>query len=159
MNLELEVRGMTGLAFFPTRNIEPEPFSIMNNIGAAVKYKFNDNHSAGLVIGNESLQMYTYSLQGEEYKFNHEPNLFWAGASYRYTGDEFYGSFSPYGEVIAAGSKYGPVGKVALGISYNPENIFSMSLGLEGTSLIYTFIGDTKHTEKLSVVYNIGFHF
>ncbi|MFC2129812.1 hypothetical protein ACFLSQ_00100 [Bacteroidota bacterium] len=159
MNIKVEVRGMTGLAFFPNRTIEPEPFSIMNNIGIGLKYKFNDNHSAGLVLGRESLQMYSYNPTGGEFKFNHEPNLFWAGASYRFTGDEIYGSFRPYGEVVAAGTKYGPLGKASLGISYNPENIFSMSVGLEGTTLMYWFQKATKHTEKLSVVYNIGIHF
>lgn len=159
LNFVIEVRGMTGLAFFPNRIIEPEPFSVMNNVGAAVKYKFNAHHSAGLMVGNESLQMYSYSKTGDNYNFNHEPNLFWAGASYRYTGGELYGSFRPYGEVIAAGSKFGPIGKATLGISYNPENIFSMSIGLEGTGLAYKFLGETKFTEKLSVVYNIGLHF
>ncbi|MFH1049776.1 MAG: hypothetical protein V1779_02470 [bacterium] len=159
MNLELEVRGMTGLAFLPSRTIEPEPFSIMNNIGAAIKYKFNKNHSAGIVAGKESLQMYSFKQTGDNYNFRHEPSLAWVGACYRYTGDEFYGMVSPYCEVTSAYSKFGPIGKAAIGIAYNPENIISMSLGLEGTALAYKFLGDLKSTEKISLVYNIGIHF
>ena len=159
MNLELEIRGMTGLAFLPGRTIEPEPFSIMNNIGAAVKYKFNEKHSAGFIIGRESLQMYSFKQSGENYNYQHEPNLAWLGACYRYTGDEIYGTVSPYCELTGAYSKFGPVGKTAFGIVYNPENIISMSLGIEGTALMYKFLGDVKTTEKVSLVYNIGLHF
>lgn len=159
MNLEFEVRGMTGLAFLPSRTIEPEPFSIMNNIGVAVKYKFSENHSAGIIVGKESLQMYSFKQSGENYNYNYEPSLIWAGACYRYTGNEIYGTVSPYCELTGAYSKFGPVGKTALGIAYNPENIISMSLGIEGTFLMYKFLGDLKTTEKVSLVYNIGLHF
>jgi len=159
MNLEIEVRGMTGLAFLPSRTIQPEPFSIMNNMGIGIKYKFNQTHSAGIVAGKESLQMYSFNKIGESYQYNHEPNLSWIGACYRWTGDEFYGTLNPYTEFTGAYSQFGPVGKATFGIAYNPENIISMSLGIEGTMLTYKFLGDLKTTEKISVVYSIGLHF
>lgn len=159
MNLALEVKGNANLAFLPGRDIAPEKFNIANNIAMGLLYEFTDNHSAGLYLGRESLQMYTYSQIGDEYIFNLEPSLFWAGACYKYTGGEIYGSIHPFGELILAGSKFGPVGKTSLGLTYNPENFISMSLGLEGSSLMYKFLGEYKTTEKVSLIYNIGIHF
>jgi hypothetical protein len=159
LNLSLEVKGNTNLAFLPGRDIAPEKFNIANNIAVGLLYELTDNHSAGLYLGRESLQMYTYSQVGDEYIFNLEPNLFWAGACYKYTGGEIYGSIHPFGELILAGSKFGPVGKTSLGLTYNPENFISMSLGLEGSSLMYKFLGEYKTTEKVSLIYNVGIHF
>ncbi|ROL57572.1 hypothetical protein D9V86_12165 [Bacteroidetes/Chlorobi group bacterium ChocPot_Mid] len=159
MNLEVEIKGMTGLAFLPSRTIQPEPWAIMNNIGVGIKYKFNENNRVGIVVGKESLQMYSLNKSGESLNYQYEPNLVWAGACYRYTGNEIYGAVSPYCELTGAYSKFGPVGKTAIGLEYNPENIISMSLGVEGTALAYKFLGDIKTTEKISLVYNIGIHF
>ena len=159
LNLSLELKGMTGLAFFPQRAIQPESFSLTNNLAIGLMYKFDKHSSAGISLGRESLQMYSFDNIGGEYQFNLEPNLTWVGANYRYTGNEIYGSIYPYGELIAAGTKFGPMGKAIIGLNYNPENFFSMSLGLEGSSLMYRFMNKTKSTEKVSIVYNFGFHF
>ena len=98
-------------------------------------------------------------MWAENFNLTSEPNLTWIGANYRYTGNEIYGSIYPYVELIAAGTKFGPMGKAIIGINYNPENFFSMSLGLEGSSLMYRFMNKTKTTEKVSIIYNFGFHF
>lgn len=159
LNLSIELKGITGLAFFPQRTIQPEAFSLTNNIAIGLMYQFDKHNSAGISLGKESLQMYSFNQIGNEYNFNLEPNLTWAGANYRYTGNEIYGSIYPFGELIAAGTKFGPMGKAIIGINYNPENFLSMSLGLEGTSLMYRFMNKIKTTEKISLVYNFGFHF
>jgi len=159
LNLTLEVKGNTNLAFLPGRDIAPEKFNIANNIALGLLYEFTDNHSAGLYVGRESLQMYTYSQVGDDYIFNLEPSLFWAGACYKYTGGELYGSLHPFGEILLAGSKFGPIAKSSIGLTYNPENFISMSLGVEGSSLMYKFLGEYKTTEKVSLIYNIGLHF
>ncbi len=154
----LETRGIAGLALSPSREIMSQPFSF-NNLAFGARYKIDENHSFGVIGGKESLQMYSVERELGEYKFNLEPNLAWVGASYRYTFDELAFSVYPYAEVVAAGTKFGPMGKASAGVTYNPENFFSMSAGLEGSALFYNFIDKTKTTEKLSFVYSFGFHF
>ena len=161
VNMVLEIRGISGLGYYPYRSIDPEPQTGVNNLSLAISYEPSRNHSLGLAIGKESLQMYTVKESGSEITFEKEPRLIWGGVCYKYKMDgveSLYG-ISPYVGGTLGWAAYGAIVKGDIGLYYYPSGIFSFALGLEGSSLAYQTRSTIKTTQKLGFVYNMGIHF
>jgi hypothetical protein len=124
-------------------------------------YKVNDNHFLGAGIGKEQLQMYKVSENGDILEFELVPSMYWYGLNYRYAMDgiHYLGNLRPFAGAILAGTRFGPMGKGMIGFMYNPENLFTFSIGLEGTTLVYELRNETKATYKLGMVFNFGLNF
>jgi hypothetical protein len=157
----LEIHGISGLGYFPYRSIDPEPLVGLNNLSMAFMYELSKNHSLGLALGKESLQMYTVKESGSAISFEKEPRLLWGGVSYKYTMDKIealYG-LSPYFGGILGWTSYGALTKADIGISYYPAGIFSFAIGIQGSALAYQTRSTIKTTQKIGIVYNLGIHF
>lgn len=160
LNLTLEMGGISALNYYPSRTIDGASTGI-NNMNFTVRYNFNENHALGLTGGKESLQMYEITKNKNKYKFNKESDILWAGIDYKYTMDEIAGLYNlqPYGEASFGGTKYGPVSKAAVGLTYNLFNSLNLSLGFEWTSLVYTEVNAIKATHKTGIVYKLSYNF
>ncbi len=155
----IEVRGISGLVYLPDRTIIPQESKIGNNISLSIMKKIDEKHSIGVIAGQEALQLYAVIHQNGEYNFELQPNLFWLGGVYRYSGREFFGTLRPFTELMLGGSKYGAIGKFTAGLLYNPQDFISMTLGVETTALMYKYSGSYNFTEKFSIIYGLGIHF
>jgi len=160
LNISIEMGGVSALNYYPNRSIDGTSAGF-NNMNFSVKYNFNDNHSLGLSGGKESLQMYEIAINKKKYIFNKESNLLWAGINYKYSLDKIESLYNiqPYSETTFGGSKYGPVAKQALGLSYNVLPNFNFSLGFEWTSLVYSELSTIKATHKSGIVYKLSYNF
>lgn len=157
----LEFKGLTGLGYFPWRQIDPEPQKVLNNFALGLSYNIDPDNSLMIFAGKESFQMFDVNENESGLIFTKEPILFWAGLNYRHTFSDLklIGIISPYAEGLLGGSKYGPIAKLGLGLSYNPENFISFNIGIEGTGQIYMLRKQLKMSEKLGLTYNVVFHF
>ena len=97
---------------------------------------------------------------GQLIRYEQFPNMFWAGITGRYTGNDF-GSIplAPYGQVFLGGSEYGPLGRASAGLQYSPVGPLVFLLGLEGSAMMYSFQGTTYISPKLGFTYGVGFRF
>ena len=158
LNLSFRINGITGLAYYPSRDIEHSG-EALNNFSINVSYHFGDNHSFGLNVGKEALQLYDVKQDGKKFTFERQPNILWAGASYRYSFGELFDlvPISPYTELSIGGTKYGPIGKFSLGMNYNLSNSIEVGFGYEFTSLAYTEFSTYKITNKSGLIYNLTY--
>ncbi len=155
----MELRGISALGFFPNREMQSTDKMVFNNLVLALKYKLGGGHSLGLIGGRESFQMYRVDVIDGEYLFSPEPVLEWLGGVYRFTYDGLFDQFAPFGEVVAAGSRSGLIGRAALGVTYNPTGMLSFSAGVEGTTLMYKLQNELKTTGKAGMFYGMSIHF
>ncbi|MBI5323868.1 MAG: hypothetical protein HZB41_01060 [Ignavibacteriae bacterium] len=161
IGLLVEVKGINNLGFFDNRKID-ESKLFLKNLSMNILYKFSDKFYLGASAGNDNLQVYEVSEDSSGIYFKAEPNLFWAGVSLKtlYDNIEFLGNLQPYVDLTAALSKWGPVLKGAVGMYYNPENTYTMGLGLECTGIyLWNTPGSTIGTGKYSLVYSFGYNF
>lgn len=158
LNLSFRINGISGLAYYPSRDIENSGEAI-NNFALNVSYHFDDHQSLGLNVGREALQLYDVKQEGKIFKFERQPNILWAGINYRYSFGELFElvPISPYSELTIGGTKYGPIGKLSVGMNYNISNSIQFGFGYEFTSLVYTEFSTYKITNKSGLIYNISY--
>jgi hypothetical protein len=155
----LQVRGF---ALSPTVDSKaPQQTNWYDNLGLAVMYQINANHSAGIDLGSESFPMvFEGDRNGQVIRYDQYPSSIWAGATYRVTGNTFGSSpVSPFGQVTIGGSKFGPIGRVASGIQYSPSGPVSLMLGVEAASLAYTFQNQWYLSPKFGLTYGMAVRF
>lgn len=158
LNLSFRINGISGLAYYPSRDIENSGEAI-NNFSLNVSYHFDEHQSLGLNVGREALQLYDVKQEGKIFKFEKQPNILWAGINYRYSFGELFElvPISPYSELTIGGTKYGPIGKLSVGMNYNISNSIQFGLGYEFTSLVYTEFSTYKITNKSGLIYNLSY--
>ncbi|MCL4419453.1 MAG: hypothetical protein M1419_04980 [Bacteroidetes bacterium] len=164
LNMLVEVKGINNLAYSDERIMDYSKV-LLKNFGVIIFFRLSDHWLIGGGIGNEQMQI--YEVVRDEFSnvsFLSEPNLNWYSASVRYITDklEFLGNLQPYLDgSIGVSTKWGPVFKGGLGLYYNPENMFSIGLGLEGTGLLLVKPLDKNKnfTGKLALVYSFGYNF
>lgn len=132
------------------------PASSLNNISLSFSSYLTPNHLLGAQIGQESFPI--YSTAGE---FERNVSVFWVGALYRYEMDGIsaLGNIQPFVQAVAAGSRSGPLGKATAGIMWQPDSRVVLSLGVEGTALIYQYQSASYGTQKLGLNYGISIKF
>ena len=160
LNLSIELRGINALNYFPSRTID-ETSAGLNNLSLSVFYHFDDNHSMGLSAGKENLQMYEIIPGKKRYTFDKESDIVFAGISYKYNLGEVNSLFgvNPYTDILIGGTKYGPLSKAGIGLSYNVYSNLNFSLGFEWTSLMYSELNTYKVTHKSGLVYKLSYNF
>jgi hypothetical protein len=132
------------------------PSSSLNNMSVSVCSYLALNHLLGAQIGQESFPI--YSATGD---FEKNASVFWVGALYRYEMDAIseLGNIQPFIQAVAAGTRSGPLGKATAGILWQPDSRVVLSLGLEGTALVYQYQSASYGTQKLGLNYGVSVKF
>lgn len=155
----LQIRGMV---LNPTQQTAADQQSLWyDNLGIAMQYRMNEHHSMYVEAANESYPMiFEGSRNGQQIRYEQYPTMFWAGIGYRYTHDQLGNSgVAPYGQVALAGSKYGPIGRLGTGIQYTPLGSISFLLGVETSSLAYSFQNQWFLSPKVGLTYGMVLRF
>lgn len=157
-NFSLAVNGLFNTNYFPNREIlqSNDP---LQNLNLSLNYHYSDNHTFGLELGAEDLQVYEITQIGAKFKFDLKPTLYWLGLSYRFTFDELIDALPlrAYSQVSLGGSKYGPVTKLGAGLSYELNSKLAISIGYDWTSLMYTHMSSYRFTHKTGLKYSISY--
>lgn len=157
-NFSLAVNGLFNTNYFPNREIlqSNDP---LQNLNLSLNYHYSDNHTFGLELGAEDLQVYEITQIGAKFKFDLKPTLYWLGLSYRFTFDELIDALPlrAYSQVSIGGSKYGPVTKLGAGLSYELNSKLALSIGYDWTSLMYTHMATYRFTHKTGLKYSISY--
>ncbi len=157
--VSLQVRGFSLNALQSTQ--APEQSDWYSNLGLSFLYRFSNNHSAGIELGNESFPMiFQGDRNGQVIQYEQFPTAFWVGATYRFTGNSFSAfPAAPYAQATLAGSQFGPIGRVAGGIQYTPLGPVSFLLGVEAASLAYSFQNQWYFSPKVGLTYGMAVRF
>ena len=161
LNVLVEVKGINNLAYMHQSNMS-ESKVFLNNAALNVFRKLNDNNYIGFSGGNEILRMYEVVEDSNGINFLNQPNMAWGGIIYRGLSDkiEILGNLQLIFDCAVGFSKLGYLVKPVAGLYYNPENSFTLGLGIEGTGLLfYNTRSDTKGTGKIALVYSFGYNF
>ena len=131
------------------------------NIGLAFLYRFNQTHSAGIEMGNETFPMvFDGNRNGQLIRYDQNPATMWWGATYRYSGPQWSESgFAPYGQVTLAGSQLGPVGRTSAGVTYSPAGNLTFVLGAEAATLAYSVQNQWYLSPKFGLTYGLAIRF
>ena len=152
------LRGNTALRVFPNRDITSSQNNPFSNLSGGLLYEFAPNMSAGIEVGQETFPINVINANGTvEKRFN----LLWGGLAVRYMFDpiEMIGGLQPFAHLVAAGTVSGPMGKLALGMAWQPDNSVILSLGLEGMMQTYQYHNTWGHGEKLGITSGIAIRF
>ncbi|MFN8361010.1 MAG: hypothetical protein U0264_13935 [Candidatus Kapaibacterium sp.] len=130
--------------------------AMLNNMSISIASHLSPNHLLGGQLGQESFPI--FSSDGT---FERNVNVMWIGALYRYEMDgiQALGGIQPFAQVVAAGTRSGPLGKGTLGVMWQPESRIILSFGLEATALVYQFQSASYGTQKLGMNYGISVKF
>lgn len=154
-----QVRGMP---LNPTQQTQSEEQSAWyNNLGLAMQYRMNANHSMQLELATETYPMIFEGLRnGQQIRYEQYPSMFWAGVAYRYTFNPIGNSgVAPFTQAGLGGSKYGPIGRLSTGIQYSPMGSVSFLFGIEASSLAYTFQNNWFLSPKVGLTYGMAIRF
>jgi len=157
----LEVRNLNSKSN-PDINLPPGASPWFTNLSAALMYEFDRNHSLGVSVGQEQFgQAYTNYKYGIVYTERQNPLLFWYGLSYKLSlPDLLYANVVyPYATVMIGGTTVGPLGKLQLGLQYQPDKRVTFTLGAEASALYYNVQNNIYSTTKYGFTYGIGIHY
>lgn len=154
--ISFQMRGFA-MRSIPDLNIPPLDSPTLNNMALSLFYKFNQNLSAGIEIGQENfLQKYS-GVDENNILIDYEQNYigFWAGMALQYDFKEVeHPSYIyPITRIFIGGTKVGPLVRGMFALQYDYQNNFSFFTGLESSGLFYRFDGDIYVTQKLGVTF------
>lgn len=155
----LQIRGYAPTAL--TNATAPAQSHWYHNLGVALQYELNNQHTVGVEFGSETFpQVFEGTRSGQIIRYDQQPSAMWAGLMYRYTMDPISKtSFSPFVQGFAGGSTYGPLGRAIVGIHYEPVGALSFIFGLEGTAMAYQFQDQWYTSNKIGLTYGMAVRF
>ena len=133
-----------------------------DNLSFTALYKFNSYHSLGIECGWEPFNQVFYNNEnGQTYRQQQSPTLFWIGAAYRFTYPDigWQNVIYPYAQIVAGGTTVGPLGRGQIGIQIEPVSLIRFDLGLEAACLIYRLQGTTYAPFKYGLTFGGGINF
>jgi hypothetical protein len=97
---------------------------------------------------------------GQLIRYEQQPISTWAGITYRHSFAPIGNSaFTPFAQGLLGGSQFGPLGRLTGGLLYSPSGPLSFMLGVEGTSMAYTFQDQWFTSSKLGLTYGMAIRF
>lgn len=151
------LRSMTEFGQFPARDLAPGERAWYDNASLGMLYRLSEHHAVGFEGGREYLPLYRL----EENGFRLQPALAWVAGSYRFEAGAIDrgGLFTPFAQAALGGTISGPLGRGAAGITFSPDDHIGLSLGIEGTMLLYRFAGNWYSTRKTGLTYQMSVNF
>jgi len=156
----LQARGFS-LKSMTETSVDPQT-QWYQNLGLAMIYKLSDHHSVGVEFGSEVFpQVFNGTRQnGQIVQYEQQPSSMWAAAVYRYSFDGIGAtSFRPMLQASFGGTKYGPLGRAMLGMSYSPVGPLSFILGIEGATMAYQYQQNWFTSSKIGLTYGMAVRF
>ena len=152
----VNLRTINGIKQYPDRNITT-PDILFNNLAVTALYDFNNNHSFGFEIGQETFPIYEVN---ESNDLEQRYSLIWGGASYRYRMNPISEllDIQPFGQLLAGGTKYGPIMRSIIGVSWQPHSNFSFSFGVETSAMLYSYRNVWYGAQKVGLSYGVNIH-
>ncbi len=151
-------RNFDGISY-PNFVIENSENTLIKNFSIGLTYHINFNHSIGICIANENFLM-EFTRYDNDILYNYKQNvdLFWYGLTYNYLFDELFDTgFRPDVSFIGGINKLGPIIKVGTGLNYYFTDYFSMRLGIEAGTFIFSN-GDKTENNKIFSTTKIGYN-
>ncbi len=161
-SLLLYVRGLSAQSF-PNVNVNPDAQSPLANISIGAFVPISENAYFGLEAGQEAFGQVFYNIENEKMlRYKQNPLLIWGGFGFKYAFDtraEFLANAQPFAHLTLASTKLGPFAKGVIGARFVSENGLGVSLGIEGSSLLYQNANDFYWSHKLGLVYGLFMKF
>jgi len=133
-------------------------FQLNDNYSMSLRYAFNDENILGIEFGRQRFaQVFNFSQSTYEQK----PAVAYFGINYRYLpySLRFANYFSPYSEIFAGGTSFGPIYKLQSGIRYSAFSNVSTLMGFEYGGLIYNVEGRMYHSSKYGLFLGFSLDF
>lgn len=155
----LQVRGLSAQ---PLTDVNVNPQSgWYDNVSLGFLYELSQSDAVGLEVGTESYAMaFEGTVNSQVIRYEQQPLATWAGATYRHTFPSIGTSpFSPFGQVLVGGTKFGPLGRLTAGITYAPAGPLTFILGIEGSSMAYRFQNAWFNSSRVGLTYGMAARF
>ncbi len=143
-------------------NLEPLSNPMLNDYSIAIGYNFNENNVIAIEFGQENYpQRYTGIINQNEAVINQVYTAQWYGLSYQYNFDKISDKvlINPFIKILSSLTKIGPFFKGSLGLNYSINDKLILNIGLEGSTLLYEFQGNSFNTSKYGVFYGAKINF
>lgn len=157
----ISIRGISDLFMEDEITNGVQPDHSWNNISAAINYTVDDHHSIGIEAGRESMEYVTQQRVGATIEPVEHYVMQWVGGAYQYSFSQapLLAGTQPYMRIIAGGAAEGAVLKSIAGIRYDTQSALAMSLGLEGTMLLYRVEDNILSSKKFALTYGLSWRF
>ena len=155
----VQVRGLTTSGLTPV-NVAPQS-ALAENVNLALLYQLSPKHQIGVEVGNETFPMsFDGSRNGQLIRYEQQPVSTWAGITYRYSFAPIGSSnFTPFAQGLLGGTQFGPLGRLAGGLQYSPAGPLTFMLGVEGTTMAYTYQNQWFTSSKIGLTYGMAIRF
>lgn len=164
-HVEIGYRNTIGSAYpnvvLPSELDQQDADAGINGASLSLLYRLDEHHLIGLETGRDVFpQIYRGTENGEQIRYEQKPVLFWVGAAYQYrTGSVLFDGLHPFVRAIAGGTDAGPLTKGVAGFQFIPERRVALTLGVEGSALLYRYQGDWFSSRSLDFTYGLSISF
>lgn len=150
-----------GISSSPLATVSvPAQSSWLDNAGLSMLYQLSDHHGVGIEFGSETFaQVFEGVRNGQRIRYEQQPSASWAGIFYRYQHRPIAEGFLPFAQVFAGGSRFGPIGRATVGMSYAPAGPLTFLVGVEGAMMAYQFQDAWFTSTNLGLTYGVAVRF
>lgn len=135
--------------------------AILPNTAYALLLPIGNGQRIGVEMGTESWQQtFTGTEDGRPVEITQTPVLFWMGATYQIQPMEFgfLEGLSPFADAtLGMAFAQGPVGRATVGLAYQPYGPIRLTVGLDGSALMYQYQNAWFTSTKWGMSYGISF--
>jgi hypothetical protein len=155
----VQVRGLSSSGLTPV-SVAPQS-TLAENVNLALLYQLSPKHQIGVEVGNETFPMsFNGNRNGQLIRYEQQPVSTWAGITYRYSFAPIGSSaLTPFAQGLIGGTQFGPLGRLAGGLQYSPAGPLTFMLGVEGTTMAYTYQNQWFTSSKLGLTYGMAIRF
>ena len=143
----------------PAELLDPSD-GFLKDAALSLTYRLNENQELGLTVGQEHFyqRFQELALNGDTILYRQNPLLYWGGVGLKH---QFLRStdLNPYVQVIAGGTRVGPMGRLGIGVQYQLTPILRLLAGGEFSSLLYTQDGREYYSGKYGLTYGVSFQY
>jgi hypothetical protein len=146
---------------FPEVNDVGDNLSVANFAFTAMYELPGSEHLIGIEAGAENFsQVFNTTVAGVTETYEQNPTLGFVGVAYRFLPHVGFSEiFRPFAHIVAGATEVGPMGKAALGISYQPETMVELMLGWDMSVLYYPTSTDRQVSRKAGFTFGAGIKF
>jgi hypothetical protein len=159
LGLSFEIKG-NGSWSLPSSTLPIYSNQLLNNTSLILNYKVSDNLKLGMDIRQENFyQVYKGTNEvNEKFEYRQNPTYLSFSLSGRYTFLRSNG-FEGIVQGQVGGTATGLVTRAMIGLQYSPYKDIFFVLGGEAGVLTYTHQNNIFNSNKIGIIYGLGFNF
>ncbi len=157
MGVVIQLRGIGGIGVVNEAPLFPSSTSGSANFGITGYFRLNEREMIGIELGQEELSNSGLSTVRND-RFG---AVTFAALAYRFSMKPYSetGILKPYGQIALGGTQLGALGRISVGVEWQPFPMFGIIAGTEFSAMSYRYNNRFQLSKKVGVYTGISVGF